>query len=69
MAGEDMVKNPNEELRLETLGGDVDIDIPDRAAKEKALLRRIDKRMMPLMMLLCEYDLFVAAFHDDLAWG
>lgn len=56
-----MVKNPNEELRLETLGGDVDVEIADRAAKEKALLKRIDKRMMPLMMLLCEWDLFPVA--------
>jgi sugar phosphate permease len=51
MAGEDMIKDNGEEVQLETLDG-VSADIDDRPAKEKALVRRIDKRMMPLMMLL-----------------
>ncbi|KAM0349839.1 hypothetical protein ACHAP4_010194 [Fusarium culmorum] len=51
MAGEDMIKHLGQEVRLETLNG-VSADIHDRATKEKALVRRIDKRMMPLMMLL-----------------
>lgn len=53
MADEDMIKNVGKEVRLETLNG-VSADIHDRATKEKALVRRIDKRMMPLMMLLCK---------------
>lgn len=48
------VKETGEELHLETLGGDT-AHIEDRGTKEKALVRRIDKRMMPLMMLLCKY--------------
>ncbi|KAM0426631.1 hypothetical protein ACHAPT_007947 [Fusarium lateritium] len=51
MAGEDIVKDMGEEFRLETLNG-ASADIADRPAKEKALVRRIDKRMMPLMMIL-----------------
>ncbi|KAF9763240.1 hypothetical protein IL306_003209 [Fusarium sp. DS 682] len=51
MAGEDIVKETGEELHLETLGGET-ANIENRAVKEKALVRRIDKRMMPLMMLL-----------------
>jgi hypothetical protein len=54
MAGEDMIKDNGEEVQLETLDG-VSADIDDRPAKEKALVRRIDKRMMPLMMLLCKF--------------
>lgn len=53
MAGEDILKDTDGEVRLETLDG-ATTHIPDRAAKEKAFLRRIDKRMMPLMMVLCE---------------
>lgn len=53
MAGEDMIKDNGDEVRLETLDG-VSADIHDRPTKEKALVRRIDKRMMPLMMLLCK---------------
>ncbi|KAF5653869.1 allantoate permease [Fusarium sp. NRRL 25303] len=45
------VKETGEELHLETLGGEI-AHIEDRVTKEKALVRRIDKRMMPLMMLL-----------------
>lgn len=54
MAGEDMIKNNGEEVWLETLDG-LSVDIHDRSTKEKALVRRIDKRMMPLMMLLCKF--------------
>jgi hypothetical protein len=52
MAGEDLVKDIDEDVHLETLDG-TSPDIENRAAKERAFLRRIDKRMMPLMMLLC----------------
>ncbi|KAF5266887.1 hypothetical protein FOXYS1_2257 [Fusarium oxysporum] len=45
------VKETGEELHLETLGGET-ANIENRDIKEKALVRRIDKRMMPLMMLL-----------------
>ncbi|KAH7152576.1 major facilitator superfamily domain-containing protein [Dactylonectria macrodidyma] len=51
MTGDDIKKDVSDELRLETLNG-ADIDIPDRVRKEKALLRRVDRRMMPLMMAL-----------------
>ena len=45
------------DFQLETLGVEVRTDDPiiaEREVKEKALLRRIDKRMMPLMMLICK---------------
>ena len=32
-----------------------EVQIRDRAAKEKVLLRKIDLRMMPLMMLICMF--------------
>ncbi|KAH6962462.1 major facilitator superfamily domain-containing protein [Ilyonectria sp. MPI-CAGE-AT-0026] len=51
MTGDDIKKHVGEELRCDTLDG-LDVDIPDRARKEKALLRRVDSRMMPLMMIL-----------------
>ncbi|KAK5943519.1 hypothetical protein PMZ80_004527 [Knufia obscura] len=43
------------DFHLESLGTDVAVDDPvitDRATKEKALLRRIDIRMMPMMMII-----------------
>lgn len=47
------------ELHLETVDADLKaIDgvpiIENRAEKEKAVLRKIDLRMMPLMMVICE---------------
>ena len=47
-------------LHLETLDTDVKVVdgaviIENRAEKEKKLLRRIDMRMMPLMMLICKF--------------
>ncbi|KAG7417755.1 putative transporter [Fusarium oxysporum f. sp. rapae] len=45
------VKETGEELHLETLGRET-ANIENRDIKEKALVRRIDNRMMPLMMLL-----------------
>ncbi|KAF4953341.1 hypothetical protein FGADI_6107 [Fusarium gaditjirri] len=45
------VKETGEDLHLETLDGET-ANIENRDIKEKALVRRIDKRMMPLMMLL-----------------
>ena len=46
-------------LHLDTLDKDLKvvdgaIVIENRAEKEKKLLRRIDLRMMPLMMLICK---------------
>lgn len=55
MAGEDLVKDIGEDVHLETLDG-ASPDIENRDIKEKAFLRRIDKRMMPLMMLLCTFS-------------
>jgi hypothetical protein len=55
MAGEDLVKDIGEDVRLETLDG-ASPDIENRDVKEKAFLRRIDKRMIPLMMLLCTFS-------------
>lgn len=46
------------DFHLESLGTDVAVDDPvitDRATKEKALLRRIDIRMMPMMMIICMF--------------
>lgn len=54
MSGEDMIKDNGEAVRLETVDGVV-ADIENREVKEKALVRRVDKRMMPLMMLLCKF--------------
>ncbi|KAL4731004.1 hypothetical protein ACLX1H_003046 [Fusarium chlamydosporum] len=51
MSGEDMIKDNGDAVRLETVDGVV-ADIENREVKEKALVRRVDKRMMPLMMLL-----------------
>lgn len=56
MTGDDIKKDVGDELQCDTLDG-VDVDIPDRARKEKALLRRVDSRMMPLMMILCKLSL------------
>jgi hypothetical protein len=43
---------------LSTMDGDIALDsllLEDREVKEKALVRKVDIRMMPLMMLLCQY--------------
>lgn len=53
------VKEIGEELHLETLDGET-ANIENRDIKEKALVRRIDKRMMPLMMLLCKCSLHLS---------
>lgn len=56
---EKAVDEKSPDFHLETLGTEVRSDDPivlEREAKEKALLRRIDKRMMPLMMLICEFE-------------
>lgn len=49
-------------LHLETVDADIKVIdgvpvIENRAEKEKALLRKIDIRMMPLMMVICESHL------------
>jgi hypothetical protein len=54
----EIVDQKNAPIHLSTIGGDLTLDnlvIEDRETKEKALVRKIDTRMMPLMMLLCEY--------------
>ena len=46
---------------LSTIDGDIALDslvIEDREVKEQALVRKVDIRMMPLMMLLCWYHKF-----------
>jgi len=43
-------------LHLQTVGADVNMEDmygEERKTKEKALVRKVDIRMMPLMMLLC----------------
>jgi hypothetical protein len=43
-------------LHLQTLDADINLEDmygEDRKKKEKALVRKVDIRMMPLMMLLC----------------
>jgi hypothetical protein len=52
----DMVDQKKAPHVLSTIDGDValeDLVIEDRERKEKALLRKVDTRMMPLMMVLC----------------
>lgn len=44
-------------LHLQTVNADVNLEDmygEERKKREKALVRKIDLRMMPLMMLLCE---------------
>jgi hypothetical protein len=52
----DMIDQKKVPHILSTIDGDValeDLVIEDRERKEKALVRKVDTRMMPLMMLLC----------------
>jgi hypothetical protein len=52
----DMVDHKKAPHVLSTIDGDValeDLVIEDRERKEKALVRKVDTRMMPLMMVLC----------------
>ena len=54
----DMVNQKRNPIHLHTIDGDIALDdlfIEDRENKEKALVRKVDLRMMPLMMLLCEF--------------
>lgn len=55
----DMVDQKKSPVHLHTIDGDIALDlfIEDREHKEKALVRKVDIRMMPLMMLLCEFPL------------
>jgi hypothetical protein len=51
----DMVDQKKAPIHLSTIDGDISLDnlvIEDRERKEKALVRKVDIRMMPLMMLL-----------------
>jgi hypothetical protein len=51
----DMVDQKKAPIHLSTIDGDVSLEnlvIEDRERKEKALVRKVDIRMMPLMMLL-----------------
>ena len=70
MAEEDIAKPGVGEVHLETIGADLKavdgtLFIENREEKEKALLRRIDMRMMPLMMLLCKLESSFAVFHEN----
>ena len=43
-------------VHLKTVDADVDLNLiygEDRKEKEAALVRKVDMRMMPLMMLIC----------------
>lgn len=56
-----VLKTPGGSLHLETIDADLKVTedgvlIEDREHKEKALVRKIDSRMMPLMMLLCMFS-------------
>jgi hypothetical protein len=54
----DMIDQKKVPHILSTIDGDValeDLVIEDRERKEKALVRKVDTRMMPLMMLLCAF--------------
>lgn len=47
-------------LHLDTLDADVNLDEmfgAERAQKEKALVRKVDMRMMPLMMVICKFPI------------
>lgn len=47
-------------LHLKTVGADVDLNEmfgEERKKKEKALVRKVDLRMMPLMMLICKFGI------------
>lgn len=53
-----MLNTPRKQFSLETVEADLKVTengvlIEDRERKEKALVRKIDGCMMPLMMLLC----------------
>jgi hypothetical protein len=53
----EMVDQKKAPIHLSTIGGDITLEnlvIDDRETKEKALVRKVDVRMMPLMMLLCK---------------
>jgi hypothetical protein len=54
----EMIDQKKAPIQLSTIEGDITLDnlfIEDRESKEKALVRKVDIRMMPLMMLLCKY--------------
>lgn len=51
------VGDRRKQLHLQTVDADVDLNEmfgEGRKKKEKALVRKVDMRMMPLMMLICE---------------
>jgi hypothetical protein len=55
----DMVDRKKDSILLQTMDGEISADslmIEDRANKERALIRKVDIRMMPLMMLLCKWS-------------
>jgi hypothetical protein len=54
----DMIDQKKAPIHLSTVDADVtfaELVGEDRERKEKALVRKVDIRMMPLMMLLCEF--------------
>lgn len=53
----DMIDEKKNPIHLSTMDGEIalnDLVIEDREHKERALVRKVDLRMMPLMMLLCK---------------
>lgn len=54
----EMIDQKKAPICLSTIDGDITLEslvIDDRDSKEKALVRKVDICMMPLMMLLCKY--------------
>lgn len=52
----EMTEDEKKGLHLNTVDADLSIDDmfgEERANKEKALVKKVDMRMMPLMMLIC----------------
>jgi hypothetical protein len=59
----EMIDQKKAPIHFSTIDGDITLDslvIEERETKEKALVRKVDIRMMPLMMLLCKYSYYQA---------
>lgn len=59
------------QLHLQTVDADVNLEDmfgEERKQKEKALVRKVDIRMMPLMMLLCK-SLSITPYALSLTWS
>lgn len=58
----DMIDEKKNPIHLHMMDGEIsaaNLVIEDRAHKERALVRKVDMRMMPLMMLLCKSHHFL----------